>query len=391
MISVLRRYKFTVQDRDRHGNVRVYLRMPGKPKIRLHETVGTPAFDAEYRKALVAKPEKKPLAKGTVLPGSIDALCVAYFSGAEFKRMTERSQQVRRLILDKFRMDHGTKPAARLEAPVIRRIMDSRSHTPEAANGLLKALRAIYAHGVTRELVKDNPALKVPYLAPSHPDGFRAWTEDDVAQFEAHWPIGTKPRLALALLLYTGQRRSDVVLLGKQHVRDGWLHFTQVKNHTRKPVRLQIPVSDELQDILDATPQGDLAFLVNEWGRPFTGDGFGNSFRTWARAAGLMNCSPHGLRKLASSRFAEAGATAHEIAAVTGHGTLKETERYTRAAAQRVMAGSAFRRLTPSSTDEKKSHQSAATLGWDENASQPTENKDQANGMVPRGGVKKPA
>ncbi|MFC7552636.1 tyrosine-type recombinase/integrase [Pseudoroseomonas wenyumeiae] len=207
---------------------------------------------------------------------------MAYYRSAEFKRMDERSQRVRRLILDRFRQGHGTKPAARLEARHLVAIRDDRSDTPEAANSLLKALRAVYRHGLALSLVYDNPAAKVTYL-PGSAEGFHAWTLEEVQRFEAHHPIGTKARLAMALLLYTGQRRSDVVKLGRQHVRNGWLAFTQHKNRNRHPVRLELPIVPELQLILEASPVGELAFLVSERGTPFTAETFGNRFRKWCR------------------------------------------------------------------------------------------------------------
>ncbi len=390
MITVPVRYPHVVRDTDRHGNVRVYLRLPGQVKIRLRELPGTAAFDAEYRRAIaVGAPVKAP-AKGEVRPGSINALCVAYFASAEFKRMTPRSQRVRRLILDKFRADYGNRSAAQLQPSHLRRIMDAKVDTPEAANGLLKALRAVFAAAIVRDLLSDNPALRVPYLPPKRPDGFHAWTVEEVAKFEARWPIGSVPRLALALLLFTGQRRSDVVQLGKQHERNGWLHFTQTKNRTRKPVRLELPIVAELRRIIDATPSGDLAYLTSERGTPYSAETFGNAFRKWCRQAGLPQCSPHGLRKAAASRLAESGASAMEIAAVTGHRTLKEVARYTQAAQQRVMAEAALTRLSGPLPEQEKSHQSAATLGWDENARQPIETKGPVKWMVPRGGIEPP-
>ena len=54
-------------------------------------------------------------------------------------------------------------------------------------------------------------------------EGYHAWTDDKVAQFGARHPVGSRARLALALVLYTGQRRSDVLQLGRQHLKDGWL------------------------------------------------------------------------------------------------------------------------------------------------------------------------
>jgi integrase len=119
---------------------------------------------------------------------------------------------------------------------------------------------------------------------------------EEVVQYEERHPIGTKARLALCLLLWTGVRRSDVVRLGKQ--RDGgWLKLTQTKNHKRRPVTIEIPILPQLQRMLDASPTGDMAYLVTEYGRPFTVPGFGNKFRQWCNQAGLRQCSAHGLRK----------------------------------------------------------------------------------------------
>jgi integrase len=62
--------------------------------------------------------------------------------------------------------------------------------------------------------------------------------------------------------------------------------------------------------------------------------------------AGLPErCVAHGLRKAAARRLAEAGCSANEIAAVTGHASLEEVTRYTKAADQKRLARSAIRRL----------------------------------------------
>ena len=390
MITVPRRYRFVVQDRDRHGNVRTYLRLPGRPKLRLHELVGTDEFDAEYRAAIHGKPAKPEVAPnvGDVVPGSVRAACVAYYGSAEFKRMGKRSQHVRRLILEHFCEKQGSKPLKAMEPRHLIRWRDEKAETPEAANGLLKALRAVFRYAVTIELATGNPALTVPYL-PAVGDGFHTWTIEEVRQYEARWPVGSMARLALALLLFTGQRRSDVVQLGRQHIRDGHLHFTQVKNRARKPVKLVLPIVPELARIMAATPGAGLTFLVSEHGKPFTVDGFGNRFRAWARAAGLDGCTPHGLRKAAAVRLAELGATAHELKAVLGHRTLKEVERYTKAAEQAPLARTALARITMQASEEV-SHSSAGTPEWDENAAQPIAKKGNPRWMVPRGGVEPP-
>lgn len=157
-------------------------------------------------------------------------------------------------------------------------------------------------------------------------------------QFEERHPIGTKPRLALALLLLAGVRRSDVVRLGRPHVRDGRLEFTAWKNRDLRPVHMDIPILPELQRVLDASELGDITFLVTGYGRPFTAAGFGNWFRDRCNEAGLANCSAHGLRKAGSTRAAENGATPHQLMAMFGWTTLQQAEQYTRAAARSQLA-----------------------------------------------------
>jgi integrase len=211
--------------------------------------------------------------------------------------------------------------------------------------GFLKALRQVFKYALEVDLVERNPARDVPLLRSDNPEGFHCWTPEELTQFEAHHPVGSAARLAFALLLYTAQRRSDVVRLGRQHLRDGWLTFTQTKNDRRNPVKLSIPIVPQLQAIIDTSPSGDLTFIVNEIGRPFSDAGFGNRFRKWCDEAGLPNCAAHGLRKASASRLAELGCSPHEIQAITGHRTLKEVERYTRAADQKRLAGRAMARM----------------------------------------------
>jgi len=95
----------------------------------------------------------------------------------------------------------------------------------------------------------------------------------------------------------------------------------------------------------DATPSGHLTFLVTEFGKPFAVAGFGNWFREQCDIANLHHCSFHGLRKAASVRLAEAGCTPHEIAAITGHASLKEIVRYTQTADRKRLAAAAMEKV----------------------------------------------
>jgi integrase len=388
VIETRRRYRFVVQDRDRHGNVRTYLRRPGQPKVRLQEALGTDAFDAEYRAALEAPPAP-PAKRSAAKPGTLDALIVAYYGSSEFTRqLAPRSQRVRRLILETFRdakgkdgLRHGDRAAASLPPAFLERQKDERADTPEAFNSLLKALRACYAAGMRLGQVASNPASGVRYLSASNPDGWHTWTAAEIAQFLERHPIGTKPALALAIMFWLGVRRSDAVQLGPQHVRDGErVEFRPTKGARKKPRTLRLPYPPELQAALAATAHGRLTWLVTEHGQPYTADGFGNAFRRWCRDAGLLHCGPHGLRKARAVDRAHAGATEREMMAAFGWASAKEPARYTRQAEQDRLAEAAFGRV---------SHQSRISSGWDENAPQGVEKIGAEKEVVPRAGGRK--
>ncbi len=385
----MKRYRNLARDTDRSGNERIYYRKPGAPKVRLRAPFGTPEFDAEYRRAVAGEVPPKPEPKGAPpVPGSMNAFCVSYYQSREFRQLDPRTRRVRQLILDKFREEHGAKPARELRPHNVRKIRDARADKPEAANGLLKALRAVFRFAVEEGLYHVNPVREVRYL-PGSVDGFRAWTEDDVAAFEACHPIGTTARLAMALLLYTAQRRSDVITFGPGLIKDGWLTFTQHKNRNSRPVVMSLELRPQLREVIEASPGGHPTFLVTEFGKPFTAAGFGNRFRKWCNEAGLPACSAHGLRKLCAARMAEAGCTPHEIAAVTGHRTLKEVTRYTNSAKQKRLAGAAFARLD-ALDDARMSRAGAPTPTRDESDSQPLVRKEPNEGMVPGGGFEPP-
>jgi integrase len=224
-------------------------------------------------------------------------------------------------------------------------LMTVRASKPDSANGLRKVLRAMMTHAVDMGLRGDDPTQGVKPVKPKSKTGFHRWAEDEIAQFESHHLIGTKPRLALALGLFFGQARADVVRMGEQHIRNEVLLWVRQKTEGSTALELAIPVHPELRTIIDATPSGHLTFLVTEFGRPFTAAGFGNWFRERCDAAGLPHCSFHGLRKAASVRLAEAGCTPHEIAAITGHTSLKEIVRYTATADRRRLAISAMEKV----------------------------------------------
>ena len=241
-------------------------------------------------------------------------------------------------------------PLSLMTADAVEVLRDRKLAFPEAANSRVKAIRAVFKWAVRKKrpdgkpLVSHNPARDVAYLKSNNPSGYHTWTLEEVRRFEERHAIGTKARLALALLLFTGQRRSDITRLGRQHVRDGKISFTQFKGRNRKPKRLVLPILPALQRIIDASPTGEMTFLVNDLGRPFTDAGFGNWFRDRCLEAGVPGRA-HGLRKAGATIAANNGATAHQLMAIFGWDTLKMAEAYTRAADQERLAEAAMHML----------------------------------------------
>ena len=245
----------------------------------------------------------------------------------------------------------GTLSAATLRPDHIEAMMEAKRDTPEAANLLRKVLRAMMQHAVKIKMRTDDPTRYVKAITIKGNKGFHSWTEPEISTFEARHPIGTKARLAHALLLYLGQRRSDTVRMGRQHIdQDGAIHVRQVKTG----VELIIPIHSTLRAIIDATPSEHLTFLTRQFDRPFSAPGFTNWFRDRCNEAGLPHCSAHGLRKAAARRLAEAKCTVHEIAAITGHASLREIERYTKAVEQKGFAVSAMNKTEISTVNPEQ-------------------------------------
>lgn len=334
------------------GKMFVYFRKKGQKDVRMRGTPYSPEWLALYERLISGDTPQASEVLTAPKDGTFAWLSQQYFKSTEFQALDATTQRVRRQILQSC-IDEptiaekpngpkmGAMPLARFGAKVVAVIRDRKKEFPEAANGRVKAIRAVFTWAARPEegLIHTNPARDVQYRKSNNPGGFHTWTIEEVEQYEARHPIGTKARLGMALCLYTFQRRSDVHRIGPAHEKNGRLSFTQFKGRNKEnPVHMEIPILPDLRAILDNTNTGDLVYLLNDLGKPFTAAGFGNKMRQWCDEAGLPNCTAHGLRKAACVRMAMNGATPHEIMAWSGHKTLKEVERYTREAEKRKLA-----------------------------------------------------
>lgn len=326
--------------RDRHGKVRFRFRRKGSRAVYLPGSPGSPEFAEAYAQAVAGATSKLEIGEGRTVQGTINALAVAIYQSAEWSQLATTTQSTYRGIIERLRRDYGDLGVKGLKPDHVRKMRDLRRDTPTAANNLLKVLRWMMTFAVERNLRQDNPVIGIKPLKVDS-DGFHTWTEAEISQFERRWPVGTRERLAMDLLLYTAQRSGDVRQMGRQHVREGRVSVVQEKTGAR----LDIPVHPRLAASLATLPPGQMMFVATQFGRPYTAGGFGNWFSDACRGAGLPQCSAHGLRKSAATRLADAGCSEAQIMAVTGHQTTKEVQRYTRARDQRALADDALAKV----------------------------------------------
>lgn len=331
--------KYVQAFKDRHGRRRHYYRRKGFARAALPGEPGSAEFMGAYAKCLAgANPTQAP-AYPKIQPRTIHALVAEYYRSADWRELRESTKRGYRNHLERFRDKHGTKGAASIETHHLEAIFHEMAETPGAATNLRKRLRRLFRLAVRLGWRSDNPVVETE-IRRRKSEGFIPWSEDDIAAFEQRWPSGTRERLALALLLYTGQRRSDVVTMGRQHVDGERIRVKQIKTDALVSIRMHRALRLEI----DTAPKG-MTFILTEHSKPFSAQGFSQWFRDRAKMAGLNGRTPHGLRKAAGRRLAEAGCTAKQIAAVLGHSTLSEVARYTRDADQEVLADEAVDRL----------------------------------------------
>jgi integrase/recombinase XerD len=340
------RLRFVVSDKDRHGNIQYYFRRKGEAKVRFHGAPGSKEFMDAYQKALGGLEKSKLLVGRPAKPGSFGHVCTLYYSSAVFGKLNVKTQIWRRRVLDEICRECADFAIDKMQPLHVRKLRDQKEKFPSASEARLKALRALFRFACDQGLAALDPTIGVKRLE-HYSEGHHTWTAEEIGQFERRHPVGSKARLAMALMLYTACRRGDVVRLGPQHVKDGKLEYRQAKNSKRKPSDISIPVHPDLTKIIDATPLQHLTFLTTEYGRPFTEAGFGNWFRDRCDDAGLKECSAHGLRKASAKHLAEGGASTLEIMSVTGHRSLSEVERYTREAGRKTLAESAMAKFKP--------------------------------------------
>ena len=330
--------KYVQRFEDRHGKVRYYYRREGYPRVALPEPTD-PTFMAEYMKASGA--EMLPPRSLAPKAGTVPALVDAYLNSTDFLRNKESSRKVTQSILLRFVRIVGPRMVAEMQREHVMKIIASMADTPAAANNMLKKVRTLMGWAILEGWRKDDPTAKIKkFREGTH----HTWTDEELAEFEAYWPLGTRERTAYAMALYTGQRREDLATRTRRHynAEAGTMWVVQEKTGAE----LEIPVHPELARAIEAWNPRHLVLLASPDGRGTSVAGLGNMVAKAIGKAGLPDrCVLHGLRKAAARRLAEAGCSAHEIMAITGHKSLEEVERYCAAARQKQLGRGAMDKL----------------------------------------------
>jgi integrase len=322
-----------------------FRRAQGAPRIRLRANPGTPEFEVEYLAALAGTVGAER--KRTINSGTLRWLWERYRETTAWTRLSLATRKQRENIMLHVLEKSGEKAYASVKRADIIASRDAKKGTPSAARNFLDTMRGLFEWAVDAQHVTGDPTAGVK--APERPEtgGFKPWTEEEVQAYENRWPIGTKERVWLDLLLYTGLRRGDAARVGKQHVRRGEIALTTEKTDT--PVT--IPILPILQKTLDAGPTGDLTFIVGTRGRPFTKESFGNAFSVAAREAGIPK-SAHGLRKVAAERCAYNGATVAQMNAIFGWAGYKMAMHYIEKAERARLSRGAIEKMLPTQNAE---------------------------------------
>ena len=331
--------KHVHQFRDRHGRLRYYFRRPGIKAVPLPGLVGSEEFMAAYQAALITAVINPEIGADRTLPGTINALVVAYYRSQEWQDLSVHTKSNRKPHIERFREAHGSKRVAILERRHIEALM-AAIPVLTMRKVWLDAIRKLLQSGVPAMITR-NPAdgIASPRLKKSK--GHHTWTDDEIEQYRAHWPLGTQQRLVMEFALEATSRRAEVIRLGPQHVKNGRIRIERL--HGSRDV--DIPLTPELAGAIDAMPKAHLTFLVSQWGRPYSAKRLGERFAEWATQAGLLaRCRLHGLKKGGMRRLAEAGNTTHELMAVSGHKTLAMVQHYTEAADRLKLADSAMKK-----------------------------------------------
>ncbi len=336
--------KYVTSFVDRHGKERFRFRREGVS--RYLPPPGTKDYREAYSEALTGVHGLSRAKRG-----SVGDLAARFYQSVKFRNAGLKWQGTMRSFIEPFREEFGKDMVADFRPRHINLILAAKIDQQKvgkrvrggtaAAKRLREVLMRLFDFAVSDDMIETNPVARSEKVAHKV-KGFYTWTEADVAQYRAHWPLGTVPRLAMELMLWTGSR------IGNAHKMpppvNGRFNAVAVKTGSEIDMRVAPP----LQAAIDAMPPGSIgteALIVTGKGKPYTVDGFGNKVREWCDGAGLPQCTAHGLRKTLATRAANAGVSQQELKSLGQWKGDEEVRLYTENADRGRLADGALDRV----------------------------------------------
>lgn len=348
-------FPYVERNTSRHGQVRYYLRIEGRRICRLPDDIDSEEFAAAYWKARnaaglpVDPKDGSPRTLDVVKAGTFRWLCVAYLRSGEFNRLDTTTQKRRRSIIDSMCLEPLTAkpderrlfadiPLSSLDVGHMTTLRDRKRDVPFAADERLKVLRQVLdvkdAQG--KHLVSNLAKAVKPFR--KHSDGHHPITPAEIEQFIRHHGPNSRAVYAIAFLMFTGIRVSDLAAIGPQHRRGDQFHLRLFKNRNRAPVDIVIPIHPTLEDVMSRHPIRGLNYILCEYGRPYSVKGLGNRVSKWFSQAGLEHCTSHSVRKGLATDQAHNEATDSQLDAMFGWKDGKTSKIYTRHAERARLA-----------------------------------------------------
>lgn len=340
-------YPYAKPFKDRHGHTRWRFRFKGRDKY-LPGEPGTPEFGEAYHAAVEGREPRKAKVHrlpSSGLPETFNAAWRLVLKSPEWKALDDatirKNEHLAREFLalkvsEDFSDTWGEMRVADLRRRHIRAILADYSETPHKAKHLLTAIRKMLGEALDQDWIEHDPTHKLKWR-PAY-GGWRAWTMPERRAFEKRWPIGTMPRAAYALALWTGSRRSEVATQLWDDVDFDTSRITvrQIKGGGKVLRLLMLPM---LADALRGIPRRADAVISTEYGKPFSEKSLTGMMAHWTGLAGMKpGCTFHGLRKTLGKYLAEEGATTKQAAGILGHDDLDHVELYSREAEQERLA-----------------------------------------------------
>ena len=317
-------HKFTSKGQDyyyfRKDGVRT--KLPGKP--------GSVEFLTEYER-LLGSPSHEVRAAAK---GSFSDVAIEYLKCADFTELAPKSQKTYRRQIDRLRDVFGDSGIQIITRAHILAYRDAIADQPATCNAAMSVLSNVFAFAADRDLITHNPAGHIKRMRTGE---YSAWSADAIEKFRNNAPDYLV--WAMEVALWTGQRMGDCTNMQWNHIEHGVMHVKQGKTGAE----VWVPLPKPLRDILATIPKKSTRILTSMTGKVWA-ENLSNAFGAESKRLGIPFVF-HGLRKTTATALADAGCSAHEIQAITGHATIAQVQHYTKAADQKRLAKAAIVKL----------------------------------------------